>query len=98
VEFHRRSFPPSWSKLGAEAPLATGSSSALGLGHEDLMEPVRYPRAFTAPGCTFEMKVDGFRAFARSRGGQVSPISRAGRGTDGPFPEAISALASIPGD
>ena len=79
-------------------PLDTGSRSPLGLGHEDLMEPVQYPRTFTAPGCTFEMKVDGFLAFARSRGGQVSRISRAGHPMDGPFHEVISALASIPGD
>jgi ATP-dependent DNA ligase len=62
------------------------------------MEPAPYLRAFTAAGCTFEMKVDGFRAFARSHGGKVSLICRAGSRMHGPFLEAISPLASIPGD
>jgi bifunctional non-homologous end joining protein LigD len=76
----------------------TGLGSKLVLGHEDLMEPVLYPRAFTAPGWIFEMKVDGFRALARSRGGKVSLISRTGRELGAQFPEVISALASIPGN
>jgi len=41
------------------------------LGHEELMETVLSPRAFTAAGWIFEMKVDGFRALARSPDGQA---------------------------
>ena len=81
----------------AAALLETAPRRKLVLGHEDLMEPVLYPRVFTGPGWIFEMQVDGYRALARSVGGQVSLISHTGREMGTQFPEIIWALASIPG-
>src|SRR5207253_5612792 len=68
------------------------------LGHQDLMHPTLHAAPFTTAGWLFEMKLDGFRALACRRGGNVELLSRTGRSMAHEFPEVMGALSRISGD
>ena len=68
------------------------------IGHQDLMHPTLHAAPFTTAGWLFEMKLDGFRALACRRGGNVELLSRTGRSMAHEFPEVMGALSRISGD
>ncbi|GAC1561041.1 MAG: hypothetical protein NVS2B9_21680 [Myxococcales bacterium] len=55
------------------------------------------PGPFSRAGWLFELKIDGFRALADKKDGEVSLRYRRGREAAGVYPEVVRALAALPG-
>jgi bifunctional non-homologous end joining protein LigD len=80
------------------SPIHAPASRADRLSPADLCHPTPRGRPFTAEGWLFELKHDGFRAFARKSGADVYLLSRWGRSMANAFPEVVDAVARLPGD
>jgi bifunctional non-homologous end joining protein LigD len=65
---------------------------------EDLCQPTLHQVPFTRDGWLFELKHDGFRAFARKDRTGVQLLSRWGRSMADAFPEIVSALNRVHAD
>jgi hypothetical protein len=78
------------------AQLDRSKVSGSSLSPDDLCHPTLHRVPFTAEGWLFELKHDGFRAFARA--GTVELMSRWGRSMAPAFPEIVQALESLPTD
>jgi hypothetical protein len=79
------------------AQLDATKVSASPLSPADLCHPTLHRGPFTAAGWLFELKHDGFRAFART-GPAPELMSRWGRSMAPAFPEIVRALESLPAD
>ena len=66
--------------------------------HKDLCHPTIALAPLTREDWIFELKHDGFRALARKDRTGVQLLSRSGRSMAKAFPEAVAALAMLPGD
>ena len=66
------------------------------LTYADLCHPIASRVPFTRDGWIFELKHDGFRAFARKTPTGVQLLSRWGRSMAAAFPEIVAALHEMP--
>jgi ATP-dependent DNA ligase len=80
------------------SPIPSPASLADTFASADLCHPTLWRQAFAAEGWLFELKHDGFRAFARKSGLDVDLLSRWGRSMAHAFPEVIDTLLAVPAD
>src|SRR5512138_810886 len=64
----------------------------------DFIHPRIAREPFAAAGWVFEHKLDGFRALAIVKAGEVRLLSRTGRSLAEHFPEVVRALRSLASD
>src|SRR5437588_712048 len=81
--------------MRSQSQITDRQIAAVLLAPADLCHPTLRRAPFTAEGWLFELKHDGFRAFARKSGSAIELMSRSGRSLADAFPEIIEALRSL---